>query len=170
MARVKDTILPWERQTGEPEKAYEAFLVFKNAGPGRTQVDTARHLEKSYRLIKKWAKDWDWKSRVALFDRDVEQKAKAVAEAEQKKMIARHIKYGLMVQKKAIQGLEQLKPEKMGAISVQALLDFGTKLERDSRAVTQQETAAQQDAAAILESVLEKAWSDKEGAEEDGEP
>lgn len=170
MARVKDTILPWERQPKETEKAYEAFLIYKNAGPGRTQIDTARRLKKSYRLIKQWAKEWDWKNRVALYDRDVEQKAKAAAEKEQKAMIARHIKIGIQVQGKALEGLKNLKPEKMGAISVQALLDFGTKLERDSRAVTQQEAANQQDAAAILASVLEKAWSDKEGTEENGEP
>ena len=105
MARVKDTILPWERQPKEPEKAYEAFLIYKNAGPGRTQIETARKLQKSYRLITNWAKTWNWKNRVALFDRDVEQKATAAAEKEQKDMIARHIKYSLMVQGKAIKGL-----------------------------------------------------------------
>ena len=168
MARVTDTILPWERQPGETEKAYEAFLIYKNQGPGRSQIEVARKLQKSTRLITSWVKRWDWKNRVTLFDRDVERKAKAEEEKARKDMIKRHIKYSLAVQSKAIQGLEKLKPEKMGAISVQALLDFGTKLERDSRAITQQETEGQQDAAAILASVLERAWGMKEDGE-DGE-
>ncbi len=168
MARVKDTILPWERQTGETEKAYEAFLIYKNLGPGRTLVAVSERLQKSYTLIRRWAKEQDWKNRVFSWDRDIERKAKAEAEKEQKQMIARHIKIGIQVQGKALEGLKHLKPEKMGAISVQALLDFGTKLERDSRAVTQQEATAPQDAASILASVLERAWSE-EGAEEDGE-
>ena len=54
MTRVKDTVLPWERQDGEREKPYEAFLLYKNAGPGRTKIDVARKLKKSYRLITEW--------------------------------------------------------------------------------------------------------------------
>ena len=170
MARAADVIYPWERQPRETEKAYEAFLRFKNFGPGRSLIETARALEKSYRHIKRWAKEWDWKNRATLFDRDVERKAKAAAEKEQKAMIARHIGIGLKVQEKALQGLEKLNPERMGAVSVQSLLDFGTKLERDSRTITAQAAAAEQDAANILASVLEKAWGIKGETEGDGEP
>ena len=67
-----DSSYPWERQTKETEKAYEAFLLYKNAGPGRTVIDVARKLQKSYTLIRRWAKKWNWEDRVLAFDRDCE--------------------------------------------------------------------------------------------------
>lgn len=141
MKRVKGgTREPWERKHGETEKAFEAFLIYKNLGPGRTQIDVAQKLSKSVSLIRRWASEWEWKNRVIAWDSDVEQKAKEEAQKELKAMILRHIKIGMKIQEKGLKGLDHLDPKRMGAISVREFLDFGTKLEREARAlITQSE-------------------------------
>ena len=139
MKRIKGSNRePWERKHGETEKAFEAFLIYKNLGPGRTQIEVAQKLRKSISLIRRWASDWEWKNRVIAWDSDVEQKAKEAAQKELKAMILRHIKIGMAIQEKGLKGLNHLDPKRMGAISVREFLDFGTKLERDSRALIEQ--------------------------------
>ena len=170
MARVTDTIYPWERQPKETEKAYEAFLIYKNLGPGRTFIEVSRKLHKSFTLIRRWKDAWNWKERVELYDRENDRKAQLEAQAAQKEMIRRHIDLGMALQKKATEALDNLNPKKMGAVSIKELVRLGTELESVNR--NQQIQAAGgnvADIASLFTSVLEKAWSDKEGKGTDGE-
>lgn len=170
MARVEDAAFPWERQPKETEKAYEAFLVYKNLGPGRTFTAVAKKLHKSCTLVRRWATTWKWKERVELYDRENDRKAQREAQEAQKEMVRTHIKIGGALQKKALQALDKLDPEEMGPGSIKEFIRLGTQLERLNR--NQQIQATEEkasDIASLFTSVLEKAWSDKEGKGTDGE-
>ena len=160
----KAEIAPWERQPGETEKAYEAFLIFKNLGPGRTVKEVSEKLRKSYDLFRRWKKRYDWDSRVEAYDRENERKEQIATQQARKKMIERHIKIGTSLQGKALQALETISPEEMKPQDIERFLQFGTKLESENRAKQETKQAGEgQSAAAMLAAILEKAWgSDKD--------
>ena len=57
--------LPFEKQPRESEKAFAAFSLYLSQGPERSIEECARKLLKSSRLLRRWAKKFDWPARVA---------------------------------------------------------------------------------------------------------
>ena len=158
-----DSSYPWERQTKETEKAYEAFLLYKNAGPGRTVIDVARKLQKSYTLIRRWDKKWNWEDRVLAYDRDCERKEQQAAVEARKAMVKRHIKIGMQMQGKALKALEDMKPDEIGPATIKEFIRLGTMLESMNRSKEAHEAeAGKSNAAAMLADVLDKAWRQQE--------
>ena len=58
---------PWDRQPGETSKAFQAFLVYRDAAP-RHIVAVARTLSRSTAWIHHWQSRWDWTNRAAEYD------------------------------------------------------------------------------------------------------
>ncbi|MGE3404356.1 MAG: hypothetical protein AB7K63_17325 [Vicinamibacterales bacterium] len=74
---------PWERQPGESEKAYAAFLAYRNLESGkRSIVKAAKAVGKSYHLLCRWSAQWSWLQRVGDYDRDLERQAHALVAKE----------------------------------------------------------------------------------------
>jgi hypothetical protein len=63
-----DGIQPWDRQPDESSRAYQAFLTYRDMGPGRSVRAVARELGKSGTLIGKWSSDHDWVSRISSWE------------------------------------------------------------------------------------------------------
>lgn len=59
---------PWERQPGESSRAYEAFLVYRDMGPRRSQRAVAEKVAKSRQLIGRWNAENKWVERVRQFE------------------------------------------------------------------------------------------------------
>ena len=57
--------LPFEKQPRESEKAFAAFSLYLSQGPERSIEECARKFLKSSRLLRRWAKQFDWPARVA---------------------------------------------------------------------------------------------------------
>lgn len=169
MSRRKTEIIePWERQPGETEKAYEAFLVYKNLGPGRSIKKVSDRLHKTYALIYRWNMRYGWKTRVEAFDRENERVEQERIQKERAEMIKRHIKIGLAAQGKALKALDRMDPESLTPGNVREFLRFGVMLEKETRAVEErkQEAGQGQDAAQMLAAILERAWKeDNSGGE-----
>ena len=55
----------FERLPRESEKAFAAFSLYLSQGPERSIEECARKLLKSSRLLRRWAHQFDWRSRVA---------------------------------------------------------------------------------------------------------
>ena len=163
-----DSLYPWERQPGESEKAYEAFLVFKNAGPGRTIISVSRKLQKSYTIIRRWYKAWDWKTRVEAFDRENDRAEQERLQKEHVAMLKRHMKISTAVQAKALKALEGMEPEELRPADIRDFLRYGVELEKETRGSEsgRAQEGQQADTAHMLAEILEKAW---EGGETDGE-
>jgi len=57
--------LPFEKQPQESAKAFAAFSLYLSQGPERSIEECARKFLKSSRLLRRWAKKFDWPARVA---------------------------------------------------------------------------------------------------------
>ena len=82
----KWTDKPWERQKGESEKAYEAFVAYRDMGEKRTLIAVAEKLGKSDTLIRRWKDRWEWKERVRAYDNGLEKEARAKVIKDRKDM------------------------------------------------------------------------------------
>ena len=57
----------FEKQPRESEKAFAAFSLYLSQGPERSIEECARKFLKSSRLLRRWAKQFDWPARVAAY-------------------------------------------------------------------------------------------------------
>lgn len=69
----------WERQEGEGEKVYQAFMEYLSC---RSYEKVADRLKKSPAYIKKIAGVWKWRSRAAEYDKSLLEEARAQMKAE----------------------------------------------------------------------------------------
>jgi len=59
---------PWEKLPNEGIKPWEAFLVYRDLGVGRSLVAVGRQLGKSKVLMERWSSKYKWQKRVAAYD------------------------------------------------------------------------------------------------------
>lgn len=62
-----DDRLPWERQVGEKDEPWEAFQIYFKQEKRNAQT-VADGLHKSYTLIRRWKKRWNWEERCRAYD------------------------------------------------------------------------------------------------------
>ncbi len=67
-----------ERETG---KAFAAFSVYLSLGPDRTIEECARRLQKSSRLLRRWAQKFNWPERIAAYSEHLALVEREAAEA-----------------------------------------------------------------------------------------
>jgi len=81
----------WEQQGDESEKAYGAFVRYRNMGRGSRRLEqVALELEKSMTLIGRWNSAWSWRTRVMEWDREEDRKKVEVHWEDLEKMSRRH--------------------------------------------------------------------------------
>ena len=97
---------PWERQNGEGEKAFAAFVIYRDMGRERTVTAVAKQLSKSRQLVERWKERWNWQERVRAYDNELEKEAKAAAVKATREMAERHIRIAMQLQKKALEALQ----------------------------------------------------------------
>ena len=153
----------WERQEGEGEKAYEAFLVYRDMGAKRNVRAVGQKLNKSLTQIGKWSSRWNWVERCRAWDNQLQKEAKKVAADELRKMYQRHIKIAMQLQNVAIMSLAETKPADIAPKDLVAFIKVATAIERESR-IAELETARTEAAAhgaeepATLADAINEAW------------
>ena len=134
---MKWTDSPWERQQGESEKAFAAFVIYRDLGEKRTITEVAKKLTRSRQWINEWKDKWHWKERAALYDQEMQRVARKAAREimaeEYETMIKRQIAISLQLQSKAMKALQTLKPEKLTPKEIREWLKMSTELERSIR-------------------------------------
>lgn len=158
----------WERQPKESEPAWQAFSLYRDQGEDRTLISVAKELQKSYTLICRWAKNWQWFDRVRDYDNDLVRKAKKEAEKGLRNMYVRQTNIAMSVQKKALEALDKLEPEKITQKTIASLLKFGTELERTNRTSSVNDQR-NEDADASLGDTIIAAFERRKEIEEDDE-
>lgn len=144
----------WDRQRGEPRKAYAAFTTYRDAGPSRrSYAQTARtHYDLptdppadipagKRRQIERWASRWQWGVRVDDWDADQERRRRAAQEEAIREMADRHARAATGLVAAGIrrlrgdpeQNVVRLDLNELTARDVLALVTEGAKLERLSR-------------------------------------
>jgi hypothetical protein len=126
-------MVAYERMTGEPLKAWQAFTVYRDAGASRSYRAVAESLGKSVRLIERWGSRWHWQQRVAEYERAQEQAARQEMARDSREMMKRHINEGLLLQQKGIERLQALDTDRMSLRDAVICVREGSKLERLAR-------------------------------------
>ena len=105
---------PWEKQSGESPKAYEAFLVYRDTEPAARSIQAAAAaLGKSKSQLEKWSVLHRWQARIAAFDAEQQK----ILDAEHLKSLEENAKlraeWGREIQNKAMAALEKVGFDKL---------------------------------------------------------
>lgn len=121
---------PWERQQGESSQAYSAFRHFLDAGELRQLKSTASAMERSTRLIEKWAHNYRWHDRVLAWD----QFTSRLDAAERRQKIAamrrKHAGLAADLLQKVGEAIKTLDADDLSAGNIIKMLEKGTAVER----------------------------------------
>jgi hypothetical protein len=90
---------PWERQPGETEVAFQAFLLYRDTEGKRSAHKVAAQSHKDPSLMRRWKARWDWLGRAAAWDAELDREYRAEVLRERAKIGRRHAQtYGAMQQ------------------------------------------------------------------------
>lgn len=133
---------PWERQPGEPARAYGAFCIYRDLPPherslravaerlGGKRSETGR---RSTRPLERWSSRWRWVERAARWDEEQDRRAREAQIRAVKDMRERHAKEAMALQQKALERLRAMDPEELSPADVLRYFVEAAKLERLSR-------------------------------------
>ena len=123
----------WERQPRESYPAFEAFQIFLTE---RSYPAVAARVSKNLSLIKRWAKQNEWRARADAWDSEVSRKAMEKAGADFAEMIERHLNIGRMLQAKSANALQKMNLMNLPPKFIPALVNMlkaGVTIERSAR-------------------------------------
>ena len=119
---------PWDRQPGESELAYQAFLAYRDSGLPRNLAATARALDKHEAQLYRWKDRHRWDQRLLAWDAAQGRAAEETAQREWEKRRRRWSQAGDHVMQALLSrllGLIATDPE-----TGRATLDQAVALER----------------------------------------
>lgn len=123
----------WERKKGESSEAYTAFKLYYKMGAKRSCSKVAQSLLKSRVLITGWCSKWDWVERARAYDNELARQEFAEACNAVKKMNEQQAQIGLLIQKKALEALKEMKSKELYPKLLLQYLVQGAGLERKAR-------------------------------------
>jgi hypothetical protein len=99
----------WQQQPGETDKAYQAFVTYRNLEPEQRSITrVVSELNKSRTLIGRWSSQWSWVERAREWDAHQDlRRIDALLEAR-KRMDEEHLKIIRAARNKAIAALGML--------------------------------------------------------------
>jgi hypothetical protein len=130
---------PWQRQPGESTKAFAAFCLYRDLGPGRSVVGAYRQRtgKESARQAdgrwNDWARRWHWPARAATWD-DEQDWLKVQAQLKKIEETAeRHANLSVDFLQKIIERMRTIDADALGPRDLQAWFETAVKIERLSR-------------------------------------
>lgn len=123
----------WERKKGESSEAYAAFKIYYQMGDKRSCTRVVQKLNKSRALITGWCGKWNWVERARAYDNELARQEFAEACNAVKKMNEQQAQIGLLIQKKALEALKEMKSKELYPKLLLQYLVQGAGLERKSR-------------------------------------
>ena len=81
----------------------------------------------------RWSKKYEWVRRVTAYDDQLDQKRRQENEKEILEMGKRHAKTALLLQSVALERLQKLDPEELGATEIRRFVIEAARLEREAR-------------------------------------
>lgn len=135
MARNSIAEKPWERQKGESSQAFEAFSLYLKMGEKRGLLRVAKELSKSGTIIKRWSSAWNWQERIRAYENDLRRQEIEADRKDRKAMRERQIKTAMLMQKKAVEALDKIKPEELTPRAILEYIKAGAELERLNRVI-----------------------------------
>ena len=104
----------WQQLPHETDKAYQAFVVYRNLDPKERSLSrVVSELGKSRALIERWSAGWSWVERARAWDAHQEmRRLEKLIEAKQK-MDEEHLRIIRGARSKAIKALAEMNPEEL---------------------------------------------------------
>lgn len=136
---------PWERQPGESDSAWTAFVQYRDLGPAQRSLAKLGQIHgKDRRSYSAWSSERSWVARCAAYDAWVDRQTKLAEIEAIREMKRRHVQLGRDLQEAAALGLKRLisaqkalegteDPEAsspLNAKGIRELAELGAKLER----------------------------------------
>ena len=121
----------WAKQPKESSKAYEAFVVYRDLGSGRTFTAVAEELHKSVSLIRRWKDKWNWQERAEAWDNSIAEKARIKKAKDYAKMIEVQTGIGQMLQAEAIKAIKKMDLTKASLPALLEMINNGVKRQSD---------------------------------------
>lgn len=120
---------PWLRKDDESEKAFQAFVIYRDLRENRSYLEVSKLLGKNRKLIERWGKQHDWIERVAAFDRfeDVQQIRHAQKEIQE--MYRNHRSVGGAIMGRVAQELKLLPKGSFKPRDIAILAKIGSEIE-----------------------------------------
>lgn len=91
----------WDRRPTETAEAFEAFALYRDAGPTRSAASVGVALGKSTTLMERWSGRHDWPARAAAYDTEVARRAAAKTMETDVEALARQVRQARAIQAKA---------------------------------------------------------------------
>ena len=121
---------PWKMVDGESAKAYQAFEVYRDMGPGRSIERAASVLSKTRQNLVIWASRFNWQARVRAYDEYVASRAADKAVESAAAVRARQAKHAAAMQLRAMQKFAASGPEDMSIGEATRAFKVGAEVER----------------------------------------
>ncbi len=129
---AKESEYPWERLQGETDRAFEAFLVYRDMGAARSTAKVAQELGKSKALMDRWCSRWRWVRRVRLYAAHEDHLRRERLRVQRLEMVERHARYGQWMQAKAAQLISSMSAEHLTIEQARRYMETGVRVERDA--------------------------------------
>lgn len=99
---------PWDRQPGENDRAWAAFVKYRDDGIERSQARVAKHFGKSIENYGMLSTRWDWVARVSAYEAWRDRQLRMAEIEEAKAMRRRHIEFAMSFQGAAALALNKI--------------------------------------------------------------
>lgn len=123
---------PWERQKGESAQAYEAFVIYRDMGPDRSQRAVSQKCSKSISLIRRWSSANNWQERVRAFENSRDEADRREALKKLKETNDYNIRLAAQLKRKAVSAMILLSDDKMSAKDIALFIDKAVSIEREA--------------------------------------
>jgi len=129
----------WDRLPGEPERAFRAFTLFRDAAAARHVSDVGAKLSPpcTRQNVWRWSFRWRWEERAAAYDVEQDRLHRDQMARDRVEMNRRHLRVGMLMQSLGVRALSELQaradqglPLNLSADEARALLDAGARMER----------------------------------------
>ena len=100
---------PWDRQDGETDAGFRAFVVYRDMGAERSLRKAAELHGCSQQALGRFSKRWAWVERSGQWDRKVDQHRTRAVLSEVERMHHRHTRLAMRLQDVAGMELERLE-------------------------------------------------------------
>ncbi len=127
---------PWERQPGEPSKAFGVFCVYRDLGARRSlksackQYYAADYAANKLRNAQEWSRNWEWVRRSAAWDNFLDREARLSQVEAVREMNRRYANTARAVLAKALVALKGLDAKEMDPSDVSRMIEVANKIER----------------------------------------
>lgn len=133
----EEELEPWARQPDESDVAFEAFTIYRDLGPQRSQSAVARQINRELSQLKGWSLRHSWVARSLAWDDHLDAIARAAMERARVDMGRKHAEAAMKMLEIGLEGLETVR-EKMqqpdvDPKDVREFIEAAIKLERLAR-------------------------------------